>query len=278
MNDNELSFNLISFKFGANHFLTLMKNLCILLFSMVFWAAGFVQGQVVSINFNAEDGLSVKGDLYEANEEMNPVMLLCHQARYSRGEYQETAKKFQEMGYSCLAIDQRSGDQVNGIINETARLAREKEMEDDYLDAVQDIEAGIEYLYNKYQKPVILVGSSYSASLVLKIAKEDERVLAVISFSPGEYFGDQLNLTETITGLEKPVFLTSSKKEAPAVEALTKGIRSSLMVHFIPKSKGFHGSKALWEENVGNEEYWNALTGFLEKLKAWKPEKEEDQD
>jgi len=35
---------------------------------------------------------------------------------------------------------------------------------------------------------------------------------------------------------------------------------------FIPKSKGFHGSRVLWSGQEGAEEYWNAITQFLRRL------------
>jgi len=47
-------------------------------------------------------------------------------SRYSRGEYIDTAIKLNELGYSVMAIDQRSGNSANGILNETAKLANKK--------------------------------------------------------------------------------------------------------------------------------------------------------
>lgn len=38
-------------------------------------------------------------------------------------------------------------------------------------------------------------------------------------------------------------------------------------VQFIPTTKGHHGSRALWETQLGNEEYWEAVNQFLEKVK-----------
>ena len=46
-----------------------------------------------------------------------PVLVLFHQAGWSRGEYREIAPKLNELGYICLAIDQRSGKGVNGVAN-----------------------------------------------------------------------------------------------------------------------------------------------------------------
>ena len=111
------------------------------------------------IEFNSLDGLTITADLYEVE---NPTMmiLLCHQAGYSRGEYINTALQLNALGYSCMAIDQRSGQGVNGVENETKMRAEVKGLETRYLDAHQDIEAAINFLFDKNNKqPIVIVGS-----------------------------------------------------------------------------------------------------------------------
>jgi dienelactone hydrolase len=131
----------------------------------------------------------------------------------------------------------------------------------------QDILAAIDFLDGKYHKKIILMGSSYSASLVLKIAAASPKVLAVIAFSPGEYFEDKHLVAQSTKTLTKPVFLTSSREEADGVTELTKNIMSRIKVQYIPKSKGMHGSKALWNENAEHNEYWVSLMSFLNRIK-----------
>jgi dienelactone hydrolase len=218
------------------------------------------------VTFLAKDGLIVTADLYMSNDTL-PWMVLCHQADYSRGEYLETAKKFNKLGYNCLAIDQRSGDQVNGVVNETAMLADAKRKKITYMDAEQDMIAAVDYAYKKSGKKVVLVGSSYSASLALKIAAENEKVKAVMAFSPGEYFENKLNVKDKIKNLDKPVFVTSSKEEASAVTALVKDIKSTIKTQFIPSTKGEHGSKALWKSSGNYHEYWMSIMMFVRQIK-----------
>ena len=90
------------------------------------------------ITFKALDGVIITADVYMAGDD-KPMILLCHQAGYSRGEYKEIAPELNKMGYNCIAIDQRSGDEVNGVKNETARDALSKGLGTDYLDAEKDI-------------------------------------------------------------------------------------------------------------------------------------------
>jgi len=218
------------------------------------------------IEFPSKDGLEITANLFLVSDTL-PYMILCHQAGYSRGEYDETNKKFSKFMYNCLAIDLRSGDEVNGVKNETAARAKEKNKPTGYLDAEQDILAAIDYAFAKSKKKVILVGSSYSASLVLKIAAKDERVKAVLAFSPGEYFGKAYSLKDNIKSIPVPVFTASSKEEGPALTKLMDNIQAPKKQQFTPASKGDHGSKALWKENQNAHEYWLAILMFMRTVR-----------
>jgi hypothetical protein len=218
------------------------------------------------IEFPSKDGLSISADSYEVIPG-EQYILLCHQAGFSRGEYIETAKTFNAMGYNCMAIDQRSGEVCNKIENETAKRAAEQKLPMDYADAEQDILAAIDYIHNHTGKSIILVGSSYSASLALKIAKSNEHVDAVMAFSPGEYFKG-INLEKELKGFSKPVFVTSSKKEGKDVAKLISGVNSPIKIQFIPETEGDHGSRVLWPTTPDKDAYWTAVKEFLQKIKT----------
>ncbi|HEU4717091.1 MAG TPA: alpha/beta hydrolase [Bacteroidia bacterium] len=216
----------------------------------------------VTITFPSLDSLTVTADMYVRNDSL-PWMLLCHQAGYSRGEYIETAQFFMDCGYNCLAIDQRSGNEVNGVKNETAALAKKKDLPTDYLSAEQDIVAGLNYLFAKSGRPVVLVGSSYSAGLVLKIATGNPEVKAVLSFSPGEYYDGKFRVAETVKPLDKPVFITSAKREVPDAKKIFDAIGSTQKTFFSPTVEGVHASSCLWSSTPGYEEYRDAVKKFL---------------
>ncbi len=219
-----------------------------------------------TITFYAKDSVVITADTYFI-EGVSPSVLLCHQAGYSRGEYINTAKKLNELGFSCMAIDQRSGKKVNGVTNQTAIDADSKLRNVGYAGAKQDVEAAINYLYEiNGNQSIILVGSSYSASLALWIGSENEKIKAVAAFSPGEYLTG-INLTKTIKRINIPTFVTSSKREIGPVEKLLSKVKRDLVIQFKPEVKGFHGSKALWNKNEGHQSYWNAFKSFLMKHK-----------
>lgn len=218
-----------------------------------------------TITFPSLDGVTITADVYKVDDE--PItILLCHQAGYSRAEYKTTASKLNALGYSVMAIDQRSGQEVNGVMNETAKLAKAQELPTNYIDAKQDIEAALNFVYkNNGNKPIVIVGSSYSATLALLIANENEKVKAVAAFSPGEYFPG-MRIQDRIQSLKKPIFVTSSKEEVAAVSLLVKQVSVNNLTHYIPPEQGIHGSRALWESTVGYLGYWKAFKAFLDRL------------
>lgn len=219
------------------------------------------------INFESEDGLSITADLYtHENKADLPFIILFHQAGFSRGEYNETADKFLEMGFNCMAVDQRSGDQVNGVINETNKLAKEKGMPTEYMHAMPDIEAAIEFVKDSLEpESLYILGSSYSSVLsIIYAAQNPDAVDGVLAFSPGEYFAyDDRTVADYAAELMTPIFITSAKSEYSNWKEIYGGIPDGDKLKFIPEVESIHGSRALWESTEGSKECWKAVKKFL---------------
>ena len=226
----------------------------------------FSQGQE-TVNFESFDGLELTADLYLVSEDAStPFIVLFHQANASRGEYLEIAPRLNELGFNALALDQRSGSIAGGLDNETAARAREADLGSGFLDAAQDIEAALEYVNDTYSSNTVLaLGSSYSASLVLKLAAEKPELMdAVIAFSPGEYFGADVSIRDAVSTLELPVFITSAKLEVDDWQAIFEAVPSEDKVGFIPEEGfGQHGSASLKASVPKSNLYWQALEAFL---------------
>jgi pimeloyl-ACP methyl ester carboxylesterase len=227
-----------------------------------------VKGVPEKITFPSADNLPVTANLYIKNDTA-PFIVLCHMAGFNKSEYRETAKTLMDKGYNCLAIDQRSGGENYGYENETHNEAVKRGLATSYLNAEPDIVNAVNYIYDKYKKSVILWGSSYSASLALKIGKENAHVRAIMAFSPGEYFEkDSMILKNHIRDIGKPVFITSSRVEANNdLMAIIDAVGPKTVTHFKPKGAGEHGSQVLWIDSPDNFEYWKAVDAFLEKIK-----------
>lgn len=219
------------------------------------------------ITFVAPDGVTIHANEYKIDDS-SPIIVLCHQARFNKFEYDGIAEELNAQGYNCVAIDQRSGGPIASAQNETNLSAKENEAGVDYLDAIQDITAAVNYCSEKYNQKVILWGSSYSSSLVLWEGMKNDNVLATVSFSPGDYFPEIGSLTDSISNYTKPFFITSSKAEIHGTEAVLAKVEfGANQVHFKPEGNGHHGSRALWINQDGGEEYWDAILNFLNSLK-----------
>jgi pimeloyl-ACP methyl ester carboxylesterase len=241
-----------------------MRRFLLLLFLWNLILTGFAQQ---TVTFSAADGVTITADHYVVSTQ-NPYLILLHQAGYSRGEYRETAPKFANLGFNCLAVDLRSGGEVNFVKNQTAIDAISKGSPNGYLDAQADIIAAIDFVASRSKKPIVLVGSSYSASLALVIASHNFKVKAVVAFSPGEYFGSNMVVKSSTEKLMIPLFATSSRIEFPQVKQMLSHIPPKYITLLNPsQGAGVHGSKALWEANPNHGEYWMAITQFFSQLK-----------
>lgn len=219
------------------------------------------------VTFPAADGLKITADLYLKDYQL-PFILLFHQGESSRGEYSEIAVRLLKLNYNCLAVDLRSGEKMNFITNETAKRAKEENIPHGYLDTRQDIEAAMKYILKYNKKPVILFGSSYSASLSLVIARGNDDVKAVIAFSPGEFFRPEIIVKNAISGLSKPVFIASSDIEYEYIEEMVSGVsEANKYMYHPPKGKGVHGAKALWNSSESSDECWLELLLFFKRIR-----------
>ncbi|MEA3317421.1 MAG: dienelactone hydrolase family protein [Bacteroidota bacterium] len=219
------------------------------------------------VTFFAEDGLQITADHYFIDESKSYVILF-HQGGYSRGEYIHTAQKITKYGYNCLAVDLRSGGEVNNIQNRTALRALQKGYPTNYHSSKKDVLAAIKWVKNKNTKKIVLFGSSFSASLCLLVAQDSPIVKAVIAFSPGEFFNYNPCVKEKIKELHKPIFVASTKREQSFTKDLLSYIPQINKTLFtVSDGNGQHGSKCLWSDNKGSQEYWLALTMFFSKIR-----------
>jgi dienelactone hydrolase len=220
-----------------------------------------------AVTLKASDGVAIHG-LYYPAQNARALILLFHQAESSKDEYATIAPQLVKAGFSALAIDQRSGGGLFGG-NETAAALGKKA---DYLEARPDLKAALDWARTK-SLPIILWGSSYSSSLIFPLATSDPQgIVALLAFSPGEYFDDNSMISTAAAKVTVPVFVasTNSKDETgeagPIMAALPKSDRN---VHFIPVH-GVHGSSMLIESRnpAGASANMRVVLDFLNRVAA----------
>ena len=222
----------------------------------------------IGITFPSIDSLTISANYYEADPNA-PIIVLCHQARFNKFEYAGIAPRLNKMGFNCLAIDQRSGGPISVYQNETMNRALKENRSIDYLDAEKDIISAVKWAYIKSKRPVILWGSSYSSTLALYVAMSNNQVGAVIAFSPGNYFSEvKGNLKEMLPNYNNPMFITSTKYENIHVKQfMSNVILKDKQIVFAPETEGYHGSQALWVGQPEGDQYWVAITNFLNLIR-----------
>ncbi|HVI97743.1 MAG TPA: alpha/beta hydrolase [Sphingomonas sp.] len=212
----------------------------------------------------SSDDKSIRGDFYEA-EHAKALILLFHQAGSSKEEYATIAPKLAAAGYSALAIDQRAGGDMYGHNEVVERMGGSKP----YEEAMADLDGAVRWA-RPIGLPVVLWGSSYSASLVIPVANSyGDLVKAVLSFSPGEYLNDKRAIGRAAEYLKQPIFITSANdpEEIEAAKAIAAKVPDDHATFFAPPEGAIHGSSTLIEakDPQGAAPTWAAVMDFLKK-------------
>jgi len=222
---------------------------------------------VREIEFPASDGVTVTADVYAPHPATAPLIVLFHQAGYSRGEYRTIAPRLNQLGFNAMAVDARSGRATQGVGNATAAAACKLGKPTTYVDAIPDLEAAVAEARAHLAKGKLLVwGSSYSSALVLVLGTK-LGVDGVLSFSPGEYFDDlgksKTWVAEGAKALAVPVFITSARGETKRWKPIAAAIAPTKLTTFVPATAGHHGSSTLWPTQPDAEATWTAVVAFL---------------
>lgn len=228
----------------------------------------------VAVSFPAADGITVYGDLYSPSGKPRGTVLLFHQSMSNRGEYETLGERFAAAGYFALAIDQRAGGYRWGLVNLTMqgigpeasdRILREGR----FAGALADLEAALDYAAKRPARPIIAIGSGYSASLVFPLAARHPKLVgAILAFSPGEYF-DDLSIRESATRVRCPVFV-AAENDPHAIngaERLLDAVPAATRVLFRPRHATAGATMLRRDINPrGGPENWAAVLEFLALL------------
>lgn len=250
-----------------------MARITVLVTIALFLLAAQTRAQV-AVSFPAADGVTVYGDLYSPSGKQRGTMLLFHQSKSNRGEYETLGERFAAAGYLALAIDQRAGGYCWGVVNLTIqgigpeasdRILREGR----FAGALADLEASLGYAAKRPTRPIIVIGSGYSASLAfLLAARHPELVGAILAFSPGEYSYD-FSVHDAAARVRCPVFVASEDDPhaMASAERLLDAVPAAVRVLFRPRH-ATHGATMLRRDvnPRGGAENWAAVLEFLALL------------
>jgi alpha-beta hydrolase superfamily lysophospholipase len=194
------------------------------------------------VTLHSADQVQIFGTLSTSRPHNDKVLLLFHQARASRHEYDSLIAGFNQLGYDTLAIDQRFGGDLFGGHNQTVNALGKSA---DYLDAVPDLDAALAWARGQRYGKIVAVGSSYSSALVILLAaKHPPGLTAIASFSPGEYFDDKNLMKHAAAKVTVPFYITTDPDEAANVVEVLNKAHGNNIVQYQPAA-GVHGASTL---------------------------------
>ncbi len=224
--------------------------------------------QAEEVKLTTADHQNVFGTFTAAKANNDKIVLLFHQARSNRHEYDTVAPVINKAGFDTLRIDQRSGGPMWGEENQTVKAAGKST---EYAEAYPDLQAAVDWAVSKKYKKIITVGSSYTAALNFHLAKRNsDHITAMASFSPGEYLGKNLSVAEAARGLKLPVYVTSGSQsdELKRADDILKNANIKQLTRHRPQA-GVHGASTLRKDRnpKGCQENLADFMAFLESVK-----------
>lgn len=216
------------------------------------------------------DGVEIVGDHYRPKWPGATTVVLHHQAGGdARGEYGDIARRLVAEGYEVIAWDARSGGNRFGQDNRTF-AALGLEATPSYCAAYPDLEAGLGYaVTHGGGGPIVAVGSSYSAALVIRLAAEHgHRLAGVAAFSPasGEAMGDCQpdKWLDAAEGTPILAFRPGREMERGAVKAQAEHFATQGIEVFVAED-GVHGASMLNPDTVDGDvdSTWERFLAFL---------------
>jgi alpha/beta superfamily hydrolase len=208
-----------------------------------------LESNSVEILITNRQKTKVKASYHQA-ETPKALILLFHQAGADRSEYNDIVPRLLLSGFSTLTVDQRGGGLFSNMN-----------------DGKPDMEAALNWAQDK-SLPVIIWGSSYSASIVYVLAAEQPtKMMAALAFSGGNYLGKNIVPTAA-RKITMPFFATSALDEVAEMKAIFDLTASTQKKFFTPTFLGIHGSGTLSHKQnpKGAEESWAAVLDFLNSV------------
>ncbi len=214
----------------------------------------------------AKDKTRVYASHYRAFNNNSKIALLFHQAGSNRMEYETVLSLLHVAGFDTLTVDQRSGGTRWDTDNMTVKRIGESA---EYAEAYPDMEAALDYAIKRKYKKIMLVGSSYSASLAIVLAsKNPDKIIAVAAFSPGEYFPNKNRIKTAASRLNVPLYITGAREEMKRVEEVVINADDQNITFYRPLNS-VHGISSLRKDQNpdGYKANMENFSNFVERFK-----------
>lgn len=227
------------------------------------------------ITFVTPDSITIFGDLYETNKSEDIILLFHQGGSNRRGEYRTIIPELLKLGLNILAIDQRVGGQIYGEYNQTIANIPTNSFDNKYgyCDAYNNLEGALNFVIQQgFSGKKILWGSSYSASLVMRLGSErPQDVDGILSFSPASgKVMEGCNPEDFMANVKSPLLILKPPNEMKSDRAKAQFEMAATYNHQTYAAEyGVHGSSMLVESRVGHDvgKNWEVVHAFLKEVR-----------
>ncbi len=160
------------------------------------------------IFLTAKDGVKIAANLYSVKPTRG-WLVLTHMMPATKESYQDLAKRFQNLGYECLAIDLRGHGESDKGPDGFMKFS-----DSEHQKSILDLEAAVDYLIENRGASVVrisFIGASIGANLSLQYISEHSEFKTAILLSPGlNYKGIKTEqMVEKLKDGQKVFFVSS---------------------------------------------------------------------
>lgn len=212
------------------------------------------------IKLKTSDNYEIIGDLYAIPEKNSPAVVLSHMLPAAKESWKDFAKKLNNAGFHCLAIDLRGhGESQDGPFGS-------KEYSDEqHQSSIKDVESAVGFFTDMGIQPdkIIVTGASIGANLSLQFQSDHPEIKTSVLLSPGlNYKGIETEKMAKNLNEEQSVFFAAGgEKDEYSAETvfklhnLTKAKNKKIKIF---KNAG-HGTDMFKEEPILMDEIANWL-------------------
>jgi len=199
---------------------------------------------VLRVEVQAEDGLTLVGDLYNAqmNSQM-PAILLMHMFQGNRHDWDAQIPAFTAQGYRVLNVDLRGHGESKGFR--------------DWQKAITDVQSWLDWMESQPAidaDKIAIVGASVGANLALVGCAADTHCVTVVALSPAkDYF--HITTSDAIKTLsDRSMLIMGSQLDLPSgidQRSMTDLSAGEISVHLFAGQR--HGLALFRYESVSPE-------------------------
>jgi dienelactone hydrolase len=205
------------------------------------------------ISFDTPDGNRIVGSYYPVEQKNAPAVLMLHQWKGTRADFEPLAREFQSKGIAVLTIDGRGFGESTKPTDGPAQPSRTAEATRGMLSDVSGATAFLSGQQGLDRSRIGIVGASYGSSLAIMDAAADPAIKAVALVSPGLNYQASMATEPAVKSYgARPLLIvaaeddTDSASASRLLDSVAAGDKHQLKIY----ARGGHGN-GLLHSDVG---------------------------